>query len=312
VQEGRPPVALTIGVFDGVHRGHQDLIHQMVDAARSRDLVPACVTFDPDPESLLHPEHPCAALSTIEERQSLLREQGVDRLNIVEFTPRVAAQSAEEFIDAIRESWDLRQLWVGSDFALGHDRAGTVDVLSAIGESRGFSVTAVPLLTHEGRSISSTWIRESLADGNVELVATLLGRPYAIEGPVESGARRGRELGFPTANVAPPPGRALPADGVYFVQVHVVSGPKDNGSSPSDRGEKRYGVVNLGGRPTFDESERLLETHVLDFDGDLYGARMRVAFLHQLRGTRKFPSFEDLRLQIKKDVEEGRRLAAQR
>ena len=300
------PVALTIGVFDGVHRGHRDLIGQMVASANAAGVTSVCITFDPDPEVVVRPERPHFALSTLAERTALLLSLGVSHVEIVPFSRQVAVQSPEEFIDALCARYPLRSLWVGADFALGRDRAGTVDRLRAIGSERGFAVQAIGLLTHEGRPISATWIREALAAGDVRLSAELLGRPYCITGPVATGAQRGRTIGFPTANIVPAPGRALPADGVYLVRV---GGP---GISPTSAdGETppvRHGVVNLGGRPTFAETERLLETHVLDFEGDLYGSQLEVCFLEQLRGIQKFGSVDELRDQIGRDVARAREL----
>jgi len=303
------PAALTIGVFDGVHRGHQDLVSRMVVSAGSSHLAPVALTFDPDPETLVHPEQPFRSLSTVAEREGLLRDLGVDHVRLVHFTAEVAAQSALDFLRELRDQCDFRELWVGEDFALGHERAGTVDVLRSLGEQEGFTVTAVPLLQHDGEVISSTWIREALGAGNVELARALLGRAYAISGTVQTGAQRGRQLGFPTANVAPPAGRALPADGVYFVQVQIATSGNDRDGSGLPSGKPSYGVVNLGGRPTFGESERLLETHILDFQGDLYGKTMTVEFIEQLRGVERFGSVDELRKQIELDVEAARQLA---
>lgn len=298
------PVALTIGVFDGVHLGHRNLIRQIVASADAVGVASVCITFDPDPEVVVRPERPHLALSTLAERTALLLSLGVSHVEIVPFSRQVAVQSPEEFIDALCARYSLRSVWVGADFALGRDRAGSVDRLRRIGAERGFTVHAIDLLTHEGRPISATWIREALAAGDVRLAAELLGRPYCITGPVATGAQRGRTIGFPTANIVPPPGRALPADGVYLVRVG------DPGSSPID-GETapiRHGVVNLGGRPTFGETERLLETHLLDFDGDLYGSQLEVCFLEQLRGIQKFASVDELRDQIGRDVARAREL----
>ena len=308
MKQAQEPVTLTIGVFDGVHRGHQDLLRRVAADGRESGLVPTALTFDPDPETLVHPEQECRSLSTLAEREALFRQHGIERVELVAFTPELAAQSAAEFLSSLHERCDLKHLIVGEDFALGHDRAGTVDVLRQLGKEFGFSVIGVPLLAHEGRVITSTWVREALAAGDVKLAHALLGRPYAISGVVQTGAQRGRHLGFPTANVAPPPGRALPADGVYFVQVQVLDGPAGNGHGTKAPvgGATTYGVVNLGGRPTFGEAERLLETHILDFQGDIYGAHLSVAFIDQLRGTVRFGSVDELRLQIERDVATAR------
>jgi riboflavin kinase/FMN adenylyltransferase len=299
-------VALTIGVFDGVHRGHQDLIRRMVTAAKRDNVGSVSVTFDPDPEVVLRPEHRHLALSTMEERTAQLISLGVDHVEIVPFTPAVASQSPEEFIDGLCASYRLQSLWVAADFALGRGRTGTVERLRGIGRDHGFEVTAVDLLAKDGRPISATWIREALALGDVRLAADLLGRPYCLAGRVAPGAQRGRTLGFPTANIVPPPGRALPADGVYFVQV---SGPGIEAARQNVGGRPLpCGVVNLGGRPTFDETERLLETHILDFEGELYESQLEVCFLEQLRGIQRFSSVDELREAIQRDVAAARQL----
>lgn len=294
------PVCLTIGVFDGVHRGHQHLIRTTIEYAAARGLVPACLTFHPDPEAVLAPDRPPPALSTVEERVKLIRALGMPYVQVLEFSEVLARKSPREFLDELRARFRVRVLCVGADFALGHERMGTVDVLRELGREMGFTVEAVDLVRHQGRPISSTWIRELLAAGDVELANELLGRPYCLDGVVESGARRGQQLGFPTANVRPPTGRALPADGVYFVRASRADGAGQ---------ETWSGVVNLGARPTFEEAERLLEIHLLDFQGDLYGARLSICFLRQLRQIQKFAGVDELRAQIAQDIAVARELA---
>ena len=304
-RDGETGTFVTVGVFDGVHLGHQDLILRMVRAARSEGARTACVTFDPHPEVVLHPDSYPAPLSTLADRLNLIRALGVDAVHIVTFTREVSRESPEQFVGRLRQQYPMQSLWVGADFALGHDRAGTVDVLRSIGRGMGFDVVTVPPLEHDGRPVSSTWIRDALGDGNVELAMELLGRAYSVGGPVISGMRRGREIGFPTANIAPPTELALPADGVYFVTASF--------DESSDRVDARewYGVVNLGPRPTFHESERLIETHLLDFSGDLYGAQMAVRFLRRLRGVQTFSGIGELRAQIARDVSAAREFASE-
>jgi riboflavin kinase / FMN adenylyltransferase len=297
--------AVAIGVFDGVHRGHQDLIRQMLEGAHTRGCQTACVTFDPDPEVVVRPEAASLSLSSIDERIAWLRSLGVDHIEVIRFDQEVANLTPEAFIARLLEKFQVTSVWVGSEFRFGHDRAGHVETLKDIGVRCGFDVRAVEPLEYRGRRISASWIRAALAEGNMGLVQELLGRPYAMSGTVVEGMQRGRLLGFPTANVVPPTGRALPADGVYLVQATVAAegvleGP---GEGPW------HGVVNLGARPTFAEYERLLETHLLDFHGDLYGQTMRVQFLQQLRGIKKFESVDALREQIDRDIEAARRLA---
>ena len=290
--------ALTIGVFDGVHLGHQDLVRQMLTAAKASGLASVCVTFDPDPEVVLRPEQRHIALSTMEDRVARLIALGVGHVEVIPFNQIVANQTPEEFIDDLCARYPLQSVWVAANFALGRGRSGTVDRLQALGTERGFAVNAVDLLARDGRPISATWIREALSAGDVRLAAELLGRAYCLQGRVSPGAQRGRTIGFPTANIVPPPGRALPADGVYFVTV----------ARPALGDDTRYGVVNLGGRPTFNETERILETHILEFSGELYDTELEVCFLDQLRGIQKFGSVDELRAQIERDVEQAREL----
>lgn len=289
---------LAIGVFDGVHRGHQHLIDRMVSHARESGLYAVCVTFEPDPDAVLHPDRSPATLSTAQERSDLLAALGVQWVDTLAFTPELAHQTPLEFVGWLHRTYPFRALWVGSDFALGRDRAGTVEVLMEIGRSLGFEVVVVDPLLEGDRPISSTWIRGLLREGDLDRVGRLLGRPYCLHGAVIEGARRGHQLGFPTANVLPPPSRALPPDGVYFVQVEVG-------------GAEQPGVANLGSRPTFSENQRLLETHLLDFAGDLYGTSIGVCFVEQLRSTQRFESVDALRAQIERDVELARAKAAE-
>lgn len=337
---GSPPaVALTVGVFDGVHRGHQALVEKMVARAKADRLNSVCITFDPDPEIVLHPDRPHLALSTISDRREHLLRMGVEHVEVVAFTREVSLQTPEQFIDSVRDRYELRALWVGSDFALGRERTGTVDALQRIGKRLGFAVFVVEPLRHNDRPISSTWIREALHDGDMSLTRELLGRSYCVEGEVVSGARRGRQLGFPTANIIPPAGRALPGDGVYFVHVSFLAkGGRGTGAVAGETETRKatpdparplgaparqadaalrytppapqpcYGVVNLGARPTFDETERVLETHLLDFDEDIYSTRLHVCFLQQLRPIRPFPSISELSAQIARDVGAARDL----
>jgi riboflavin kinase/FMN adenylyltransferase len=267
-----------------------------------------------------------------------LTSLGVERVDTLRFTHELAHQTPSEFVGWLHRTYPFRMLWVGSDFALGRDRAGTVATLSELGRSVGFEVIEVeplmersdlgaqdpshdrgpavkmersdlgaqgpsrnpgPVVKTEGdRPISSTWVRELLKAGDLEGAAKLLGHPYCLEGPVIEGARRGRQLGFPTANVMPAEGWALPPDGVYFVRVEVA-------------GQDLPGVANLGSRPTFNENQRLLEAHLLDYEGDLYGRDIRVCFVEQIRPIQKFDSLDDLRAQIQRDVEWGRAKAAE-
>ena len=286
-------VVATIGAFDGIHRGHQLLLGQVVERARYLGLESLCVTFDPHPDIVLYPDRRLTYLSDRAEKERILDGLGLDHVLVFEFTRELSMLRAEEFLGIIRERHELAELWVGSDFALGRDRSGTITALAEIGRVDGFALHVVPPQKVDREVISSTAIRNLLAEGNVRHANRLLGRRYRISGPVEQGAARGRQLGWPTANIRPDPRRALPADGVYLAVV------------PLDATEWRA-VVNLGSRPTFQEGERLLEVHLLDFDGDLYGRELAVEFVDRIRDVRRFESVDALREQIARDAAAAR------
>ncbi len=278
----------TIGAFDGVHLGHRWLLRQVVDRARHLGLPSVAVTFDPHPDLVLYPERHLSYLTDREEKEQLLREIGVDEVLVLEFTRELSMLRADEFVDMLQARYPLQELWVGPDFAMGRGRQGTHAALAEIGREQGFALHVVPPLRLDGEIVSSSYVRSLLASGDVEHVQRLLGRPFSVCGRVVEGARRGRSLGFPTANVVPPPQRALPADGVY-----AASASWDDREAPA--------VVNLGGRPTFEDQTRLLEAHLIDVEADLYGARLCVRFLRRIRGVQKFASLEALREQIAAD-----------
>lgn len=287
------PVVATIGAFDGIHRGHHVLLGQVVDRARALGRESLCVTFEPHPDLVLYPERHLTYLTDRAEKERVLRQLGLDHVMIVEFTRELSMLTPEEFLGLISERHPLAELWVGSDFALGRGRSGTISALAEIGRTEGFALHVVPPQRSEREVISSTTIRSLLTQGDVRHANRLLGRRYRVSGVVESGAQRGRQLGFPTANIKPDPRRALPADGVYAAVV------------PLDGVEHRA-VVNLGSRPTFQEGERLLEVHLLDVSADLYGRSIDVDFVARLRHVRKFESLEALREQIAKDAAAAR------
>ena len=291
-----PSVVATIGAFDGIHRGHQQLIRQVTDRARYLGVQSLCVTFDPHPDVVLYPERHLTYLSDRAEKERILADLGVDHVLVFEFTREFSMLLPKEFLDLIQERHELKELWVGTDFALGRDRSGTIAALAELGRVEGFALHVVPPQRVDREIISSTAIRSLLAQGQVRHANRLLGRRYRITGPVEEGAQRGRQLGYPTANIRPGPRRTLPADGVYAAVV------------PLDGREYRA-VVNLGSRPTFAEDERLLECHVLDFSGDLYGQDLSVEFVDRVREVRKFPSLEALREQIARDADAARTIS---
>ncbi|MBX5490968.1 MAG: bifunctional riboflavin kinase/FAD synthetase [Chloroflexi bacterium] len=289
------PVIVVLGAFDGVHRGHQALLRGAVAAAAAQGARVVAVTFDPDPEHVLRPAEAPPDLTTIAERVQLIRQQGVDEVCVWPFTPAVAQMQPEAFVAALCARYSVVGIWVGENFRFGHGRTGSPATLATLGQQLGFTVHTLPPVFAGDRPISSSWIRELLLGGAVRAAAELLGRPYRLEGEVVGGARRGRQLGFPTANLVPPAGRLVPAPGVYAGWARVPTG-----AWPA--------VANLGSRPTFGEEQPLLEVHLLDYAGDLYGQSLAFDFLDRVRPVQRFASVEALRAQIARDIDAARAL----
>lgn len=291
--ETRPPAVATIGAFDGVHLGHRALLRHVVDRARELNTTSWCVTFNPHPDVVMRPERRHTYLATLDDRVRLIQEQGIETVKVFEFTRRLSAVTPEEFVAMMQADCELAELWVGPDFAMGRGRTGTPEKMAQIGRSEGFSVAVMPPQSLGDEIVSSTRIRLLLAAGQLQEAAVLLGRPYSLHGSVESGAGRGTPLGFPTANIRPPADMTMPADGVYVVRVQV--------------GDSMWpGVANFGGRPTFQEHERLIEAHLFDFSGDLRGQPVDVQFLQRIRPVQAFASVDALVRQIHQDAESAR------
>ena len=282
-------VILTIGTFDGVHRGHQHLLNALIERSRQTRRLSAALTFHPHPRTLLQPQHPTSYLSTPDERAEIMAQLGLDLLVLLPFSQRLAHTPAAPFVRLLANWLRMRELWVGADFALGSQREGDAPRLRQLAESVGFSLRIVqPLIDQQG-VVSSTRIRECLAQGDMAGATRLLGRPYAIAGNVVHGAQRGRTMGFRTANLRIAPNRAAPPNGVYAVWGWV-------------NGQRWPGVANLGIRPSFDAGERLIEVHLLGYQGDLYGTTLRVAFVRLLRPEMRFEGPSQLADQIAQDV----------
>jgi riboflavin kinase / FMN adenylyltransferase len=294
---GNTGAVAAIGAFDGVHRGHQALLRGVVGRADELGARSVCVTFDPDPERVLRPESAPLALCSVEERARLVQVLGIDETYVWPFTEAVARMSPEDFVSELCAHYPLVEVWVGTNFAFGRGRSGTVDTLAALGRPHGFTVQEMAPVIDGGRPVSSTRIRGLLADGDVGEAAHLLGRYYELAGEVIGGAKRGRQLGFPTANLLPPAGQVLPAQGVYAGHAAVD-------------GQQHAAVANVGSRPTFGEEQPLVEVHLLDFSGDIYGHRLEFAFVERVRNVQRFASLDELRLQIGRDVESARGLVA--
>jgi riboflavin kinase/FMN adenylyltransferase len=301
------PIYLTIGSFDGIHRGHQALIRMMVGAARSAGCLAGLLTFDPHPVQVLRPDVRVARLTSDEERAAILEALGLDFLLVLPFSRDTAITPAAEFMRHLVVHAPLRSLWIGPDFALGRGREGDADHLKALGRRMGYEVRIRPPFTLRGDPVRSSRVRALLADdGAVEDAAGLLGRPYQIWGRVQTGAQRGRRLGFPTANIALPAERLLPAHGVYACWAWL-------GEPGVEAGGMRGlpAVVNVGVRPTFDNGLPSVEAYLMDFEGDLYGECLGLSFMRRLRGEMKFPDVAGLVAQIGMDARAAREMLGQ-
>jgi riboflavin kinase / FMN adenylyltransferase len=290
---------VTIGTFDGVHRGHRRLLDQAVQRGQELALPVTGVTFEPVPAAVLRPEAFSGRISTPDEKMEQLAEAGLDEIVVVPFTQELSRWSPEDFMAWLKEKTGLRELWVGEGFALGKDRAGTVERLAQIGADLGFRVVAVPRLTNGEEVVSSSRVRAAVMNGDVATARRLLGRPFRVTGEVVHGQHLGREIGFPTANVVPPDGLAPLADGIYAAWGRL---PKDETSRPA--------VAYIGSRPTVDGGERMVETHLLDFEGDLYGQTLATDFLERIRPDARFDSLDDLIAQMQLDKAQARDVLA--
>ncbi len=295
----KKPSIVSIGVFDGVHLGHQRLIRRLVAEARATDRCSVVLTFFPHPDVVLKHVSGRYYLTSPEERARLLLDLGVDWVLTHPFNEEVRRIRAADFVDQMREHLKMSALWVGPDFALGYQREGDVAFLREQGAQKGFVVETVNLMLGEsGEIISSSRIREALRAGDVAQAAVWLGRPYQVSGEVVHGDHRGRTIGFPTANVDVWEEQLLPSNGVYACWAHLGD-------------EQFMAVTNIGVRPTFDGDGLTVEAHLLDFDRDIYGERLRLDFVRRLRGERRFSGVDALVAQIRQDVEEGRAVLAE-
>lgn len=281
---------VTIGTFDGVHRGHRALIEKAIARAEQLELRVTALTFEPVPASVLRPDKFAGRVCSAAEKLALLSEHDLAEIVTVRFDANLAEQSAEAFMASVVQATGLRELWVGEGFALGRNRAGNIQRLVEIGESQGFSVTAVQRTSDGDQIISSSGIRQSVMDGNVAAARQALGRPFRISGEVILGAQLGRTIGYPTANVVPPAELVPLADGIY---ASLTTLPGDSLPRPA--------MTYVGTRPTVNSGDRLIETHLLDFDGDLYGQVIAVDVLERLRGDAVFAGVDALIEQLRAD-----------
>ncbi len=284
---------LTIGVFDGVHLGHKYLLSQLTEHARQQDLLSGVVTFRQHPQEMLSPQTRLPFLTNRAERTNLLKNEGVDAIVTLSFTSELAQLSARQFVGLLKNNLRMRGLVLGLDFTLGRNRAGNIDSLRTLGQDMNFTVTVIPPVMINGEVVSSTAIRNALANGDMKRVLNLAGRPFSLNGCVTSGAGRGLELGFPTANLDIAPEQALPADGVYATWAYID-------------GKVYQSMTNVGKRPTFSDSQRTVEVYVLDYHSDLYGHKLKIDIMTQLRSEERFDTVDELKKQIAEDIKQGR------
>ena len=284
---------LTIGVFDGVHRGHRYLMDLLVREAAEKSLLAGVVTFRNHPASVLRTDFKPSYLTHLDERLRLIRETGVDFVVPVTFDLDLSKLGARDFALLLQRRLRMAGMVLGPDFAMGRDRQGDPETLGVLGEDMGFSVKVVQLLDAGSEPVRSTAIRKAVVDGDVEGAADMLGRSFVATGKVVTGAGRGRALGFPTANLEMPADMAVPGDGIYATWAHL--------------GDRRFmAATSIGTRPTFGVNERTVEAFVLDFDGDLYGAELRLEFVERLRDEVTYDTVQALKHQVDLDVDQTR------
>jgi riboflavin kinase/FMN adenylyltransferase len=293
------PIFLAIGVFDGVHLGHQAVISTSARHAHSCDGTPVVVTFDPHPAKVLRPQDAPHLLTATQHKIALIRNLGVAHLLVIKFNRDFAATPPEEFVSRLVEhSKPLREICVGHEWSFGKDRAGNLALLKKLGARLNFNVVGIPPVTVNGNVVSSTAIRQAVETGNLKKAAEMLGREYTILGTVMHGEAVGNKIGYPTANLSAH-SEQFPPNGVYFAEAWI-------------QGVQHHGVINLGIRPTVarGQPQRTLEIHLLDFDKDIYGEDVEVRFLRYLRPEKKFDSLDALARQIDTDVKQARELCA--
>jgi riboflavin kinase / FMN adenylyltransferase len=292
----------TIGNFDGVHRGQRAALELVAARAGELGVPSVVVTFDPHPVAVLRPEHAPTLLTTLPQKEKLLEEAGIGVLLVVRFTLELSKIPARRFVrEFLHEKLDLKEIYVGSSFVFGHGREGDLSLLREMGESFGFRAFGVDEVSTGGERISSTRVRRAIAEGNAAAAMDMLGRPYAITGVIARGDRMGKRLGWPTINLLPE-NKLLPLDGVYASRVHFPSFPATFDC-----------VTNIGTRPTvYENYQRVVESHILDFKADVYGERVELSFYKRLREEKIFPTVMDLSAQIGRDVEASREYFARR
>lgn len=285
------PTCLTLGVFDGLHLGHQAIMKTVVERAKATETVPTVITFDPHPRSVLSPENAPPLLQTLDQRLAAFEFLGIKQTIVIRFDKEFAAIDADEFLrNTVYERLKAKEVYLGKGFAFGKNREGNIELLRKISAEVGFMADEVDEVCLRGRRISSTRIREYLSKGKVNSARGMLGRPYGVEGQIVRGFQRGRTIGFPTANLKPQ-NRVVPKYGVYATATLIDD-------------VWRKSITNVGIRPTFeDETAPSVETFIFDFERDLYGDSLRLRFLHRIRDEKKFNGIDELKAQIKQDCD---------
>jgi riboflavin kinase/FMN adenylyltransferase len=295
------PTVLTIGTFDGIHRGHQALLKQLKEAAQKRQAQTAVITFHPRPKTVLAPHLANNDyLTTSEERIALFEKLGLDVLIVIPFTLEFAQITAYDFVKLVVEHINLVEFWAGHDFALGKNREGNLKRLTALGREFNYTVHEITPLLIDGKIVSSTQIRQLLLAGEIRQAARLLGRYPSVSGKIVQGVQRGRTIGFPTANLITPPERLIPTNGVYATLA------QHSGSN----NQCYTSVTNIGVRPSFEGDVRTIETHIFNFNENIYGQSLTLDFVERLRPEKKFNSIDELAAQISYDIEQARALLA--
>jgi len=287
---------LTIGVFDGVHEGHRYLIEKLIHQAQEKDLLSGVVTFHPHPQSVLDPSNQLSSLMSLDDRIKEIRHLGVDLIALLSFTPQVARLSARQFVTLLRKYLKMRGLVIGDDFALGRRRQGNAEKLAALGREMSFFLHVVSPFTIDGETVSSTLLRQTLTQGNMEKVRKLMRHPFSVSGKVITGDKRGHTLEFPTANLDIGLQQVLPGNGVYASIAYAD-------------GKQFASATNIGIRPTFGQGQKTVETYLIDYHRELYGKELKLEFIRKIRDEQRFTSSQELKFQIEKDVEKARTIA---
>ncbi len=296
------PCVATIGFFDGVHRGHRFLIERLKEDAEREGLESTVITFEKHPRQVLQADYQPKLLTTFEEKRQLLSRTGVDNCAVLQFDWQMAQLTAREFMARVLSGLlNVKKLYIGYDHRFGHNREEGFEDYVRYGRELGIEVIRNTAFELEGVNVSSSVIRSFLLEGEVSMAARCLGYPYFLSGKVIPGVQEGRKLGFPTANIEVPVEKLIPASGAYAVDARM-----------KDTVTMMPAMMNIGTRPTFGENNQTLEVHILDFEGDIYGKELLVAFEHRLRGERKFKSAEDLASQLRKDAERVREMISEK